>query len=105
MQVVIVERDSEKLMMEINGALDWKTVPTARKVMLKAIKKQSPGFVEIHAHGLESVDTAGLALLVEIRRILQKKSVSLRMAGLDDGVLRMIRLARLDDVLGDCIVQ
>ncbi len=102
---MIIERDSEKLLVEINEYLDWETVPEIRKALLKAIKKNPPGCVEIHAHGLKSIDTAGLALLVETWRIMQKRSSSLRLIGLNEAALRMIRLARLDDVFGDSIVQ
>ncbi len=105
MQVVIIKQSSERLVMEINETLDWKTVPETRKMLLKAIKKNPVGSVELHAHGLKSIDTAGIALLVEIWRILQKRSGYFRLIGLDDGVLRMIRLAQLDDVFGSCIVQ
>jgi anti-anti-sigma factor len=45
------------------------------------------------------MDTAGVALLVELHRNALRKGGRVRLRGLNEGARRMIQLARLDQVL------
>jgi len=81
------------------------TVPHIRKQILKVIKKKNVRQVDILAQGVTSMDTAGVALILETWRTMEKKSGVLKLRGLNEGALQIIRLARLNDVLGDSIDQ
>lgn|GEM_PF-2645891 len=105
MAVVLRDQDSQKVVLEIQDALDRNTVPEIRKQILKIIKKRDIRQVDILAHGVTSMDTAGVALLLETWRTLEKKSGALKLRGLNEGALRIIQLARLNDVLSGSIVE
>ncbi len=105
MPVTIRNRDSHRVEIEIQEALDRNTVPGIRRELRKILKKKAAREIDILAHGVSAIDTAGVALLLETWTTLEKKSGVLRLRGLNEGALRMIRLARLEDVLGGSIVD
>ncbi|QCQ21200.1 STAS domain-containing protein [Desulfoglaeba alkanexedens] len=81
------------------GRLDKETVPEARRRVLKALKRNPAGSLDVDLSRLERMDTAGVALLVELHRNALRKGGKVRLRGLNEGARRMIQLARLDQVL------
>lgn len=81
------------------GRLDKETVPEARRRVLKALKRNPAGSLDVDLSRLERMDTAGVALLVELHRNALRKGGRVRLRGLNEGARRMIQLARLDQVL------
>ena len=82
--------------LEWGGPLDRETVPDIRKRALKLIRKKNTGDVTVDLSGVSAVDTAGLALLVEVFLDLCRRGRVLRLEGANEQVERMIRLADLD---------
>ncbi len=81
------------------GRLDKETVPEARRRILKALRRNPAGSLDVDLSRLERMDTAGVALLVELHRNALRKGGRLRLRRLNEGARRMIQLARLDHVL------
>jgi anti-anti-sigma factor len=84
----------------IQGRLDLETVPGIRKGLLKDFKKRHPTEVVVDLAGIERMDTAGVALLVELRNLVTGKGGAWRLEKASDAVMKMLELARLE-VLAD----
>ncbi|SHE35082.1 anti-sigma B factor antagonist [Desulfacinum infernum DSM 9756] len=84
----------------IEGRLDLETVPGIRKELLKAFKKRRPTEVVVDLEGIGRMDTAGVALLVELRNLVSGKGGSWRLERVSESVMKMLELARLD-ILAD----
>jgi anti-anti-sigma factor len=81
---------------KLGGALDRETVPDIRKHVLKVTRKKDTGDITVDLSEVSAIDTAGLALLVEVFVDLCGRGRSLRLEGANERVERMIRLADLD---------
>jgi anti-anti-sigma factor len=83
----------------INGDLDFRRVNEIRRVLLKTLT-DSDGLV-VDMSDVYRIDSAGLAGLVEVVQAARVSGRSFRLAKVRDGVMRVIRFARLDRVFFD----
>ena len=81
---------------KLGGSIDRETVPDIRKQVLGVTRKKDTGDITVDLSEVSSVDTAGLALLVEVFVDLCGRGRALRLEGANERVERMIRLADLD---------
>lgn len=80
----------------VSGDLDFRRVNETRQVLLKYLT-ESDGLV-VDMSDVYRIDSAGLAGLVEVLQAARLSGRSFRLARVRDGVMRVIRFARLDKV-------
>jgi len=81
---------------ELEGDLNLWSVPEVRDSLLKVARKKSIRRVGVDLRGVRAMDTAGTALLVELHQLLFRRGSDLRLRGVEDHILKMIRLAGLE---------
>ena len=91
---LVIERGEPKVVLE--GPFDRHTAPEIRKKLLRVIRRKGSKRVEVNLSGVTSMDTAGIAVLVEVLKLLSRKGRELRLTGMNDRATRLIHLARLD---------
>lgn len=96
MNVKIHQIQPDRLTVELEGPFTIETVPVIRREILKQARKRGIRSIDIDFSGVSSVDTAGIAVLVELLRVLSRRQVELRLSGLSDNTRRMLHLARLE---------
>jgi anti-sigma B factor antagonist len=99
-QSVELHIDPERSTVKLGGSFDRRTCPTIRKKLLKFIKKNNPRVVTVDLSGMEAMDSAGIAVLVEVLSALSRRGGKMKLSGLNDTVIRMIHLARLGQAFG-----
>lgn len=102
MQFDVQKPQAGHALVRLEGALDRDAVPSIRKKLLSAIRKNAPkdGVVALDLSGAPEMDSAGVALLVEVLAFVSGCHSSLRLLGLSDKARGLIRLSRLDQVFG-----
>jgi len=87
------------LVVRIDGDLNLWSVPEIRKRILKVARRKNIHTLGIDLTDVKSLDTAGLALLVEIHRLLRRRGGRFYLVGFDNHIEKMIRLAGLEGLL------
>ncbi len=86
--------------LDLEGDLDRRTVPRRRGKLLSVARKKTAKRLTLNFSRVSTIDTAGVALLVEIKRAIADRRGELRLAHLNERARRVIRLARLDQFFG-----
>ena len=81
----------------LRGDFTLDTAPSLGKKLLKLSKKHKLVLV-INLSELSSIDTAGIAILVEVLRTLNARHGKLKLSGLSERFRRVMQLARLDRI-------
>lgn len=76
--------------------MDRQSVPAIRRKLLRAARETGVSQMVVDLSKASTVDTAGVALLVELLRVLVEKRGKLQLVGLNEQAIKMIRLSRLD---------
>jgi anti-anti-sigma factor len=102
MQFDVQKPQSGHVLVRLEGALDRDAVPAIRKKLLSAIRKNAPkdGVVALDLSRASEMDSAGVALLVEVLASVSGCHSRLRLAGLSEKADSLIRLSRLEQVFG-----
>lgn len=79
------------------GELGFATAVDAHAELLKCLG--SAGQVSIDCRELERIDSAGLAVLLDIVALARDRQVSLRYLNLPSGLLRLARLSGVEALL------
>lgn len=87
-----------EVVIRFDGSLDRRTVPAIRKQVLRVGRNRGTRSVVVDFSQVTEMDTAGIALLVELLQVLSRTDGKLQLAGLSEGIQRIIRLARLEQV-------
>jgi len=87
-----------RLLIQLDGPLDMKTVPEIRRTLLGAAKRREVKEIQVDFSRVTILDTSGVAMLVEIWRGLARKDGLLRLNGLSESARRLVQMARLDRV-------
>lgn len=93
-------KEPDEMSVRLEGPLDRQTVPAIRKELLASVKGREIKEVEIDLSEVSSLDTAGIAVMVEVMRILSGKQGRLRLTGLSEHAIKVIHLSRLDALFG-----
>jgi len=75
------------------------SVSTPRRKLLQLTRK-NPEILVIDLTEVSTIDTAGIAVLVEVLRAVHVRGGKLRLNGLSDQVRKMVGLTSLDQILG-----
>ncbi len=94
--VIILEGDRPTVKLE--GSFDRHSAPEIRNKLLGVIREKSIRLLDIDLSAVTSMDTAGIAVLVEILRSLSYRNGELKLKGLDEKGARMVQLARLHQI-------
>ena len=86
----------------VRGKATYDDAPELRESILGEISRASAVKVVLELSGIEEIDTAGAAVLVEALRLAHKRGQRLLLCSPSESVLRMFRLAGFEDVLDYC---
>ena len=87
----------------LEGSFDLETTPEIRRVLLGLARKRRAAGLVLDFSAVSSIDTSGVAVLIELMRFLTQKGGTLRIAGATDNVKRVIQLMRLDGIFDRAI--
>lgn len=83
----------------LSGEIDFSVTPEARRQLL-ALLDQGTGDVVLDLSRLEYIDSSGLAMLIEARKILLTKKRSIRISGVSDQVRKLFNLTQIGELFG-----
>ncbi|MEJ5347142.1 MAG: STAS domain-containing protein [Desulfosoma sp.] len=83
----------------LDGILDRDTVPEVRRRLFRAVLSKRPRRLFLNLSTVERMDTAGLALLVELRNAATRQGGAFYLEEVPESVQRLIGLARLENLL------
>jgi anti-sigma B factor antagonist len=91
---------SDSTVVNLEGPLDRDTVPKIRKNLLGMVRRKKKKIKEliVDFSQVPEMDTAGVALLVELLRTLSNQQSNLRLTHLNEKNKKVIHLARLAEV-------
>jgi anti-sigma B factor antagonist len=90
--------NSQEAVVTLHGEFRMATIASSRRKLLQLTRK-NPKVVAIDMAEVQTIDTAGIAVLVEVLRALRGRGGKLKLTGLRDQVRRMVGLTHLDQVL------
>jgi anti-sigma B factor antagonist len=90
--------NDQEVVVTLQGELRMASVSAPRRHLLQLAKK-GPTVLVIDLTEVSTIDTAGIAILVEVLRAMHACGGRLRVTGLTDQVRRMLELTSLDQVL------
>lgn len=93
--------DTQLVMVDLQGDFRLAAVPSSRKKLLQ-IARRYPRALVLNLAGVTTMDTAGIATLIEVLRMVQARGGRLILTGLHDQVNKMIQLTHLDQVVEVC---
>lgn len=83
----------------LEGPVDLTSVPGLRNRLLGYAKKRETQILSLDMVRVTQLDTAGMAMLVELWRGLVAHDVGLRLTGLSENARRLLHLAGLDQIM------
>lgn len=92
-------RGPNGLVVALEGAIDIEVVSDLRKYLFKSLKDARARELTVDCSGVFRMDTAGVALLVELWRQARARGGVLRLEGVTQAVGRMLQLVQLDALL------
>ncbi len=95
----IIENDGA-LVVALEGDVDLKTSPEARKILLDAVARNLPTVVDLS--GVQYIDSSGVASLIEAFQKARKSGHKFVLAAVSESALRVLNLARMDKVFAIC---
>jgi anti-sigma B factor antagonist len=90
--------NNQEVMVTLQGELRMASVSTPRQHLLQLARK-GPRLMVIDLAEVSTIDTAGIAILVEVLRAMHACGGKLKLFGLTDQVKRMVELTSLDQVI------
>ena len=92
-------REPDRLVVEVEGELDVLTAPKLA-AELNTLIRTAPPRVLLDLRRVQFIDSAGLQILLNLRRRLDRASRAMNVVCDEGPVRRVIELARLTDTLG-----
>lgn len=80
----------------LSGEIDLERSPEARRQLLDTLARGQALVVDLSA--VAYIDSSGIASLVEAYQRAKNANLGFTLAGIGDGVMKVLRLARLDQV-------
>ena len=80
----------------LSGEIDLERSPEARRMLLEALSRKQGLVVDLAA--VSYMDSSGIASLVEAYQRAKTANLGFTLAHVGDGVMKVLRLARLDQV-------
>ncbi len=95
-----IKEDGGVLVIALEGDVDLKTSPDARKILLNAVTRNLP--IVIDLSGVSYIDSSGVASLIEAFQKARKSGHKFVLAAVSESALRVLNLARMDKVFTIC---
>ena len=92
----IIKEEQGKYIVQLRGEVDLENSPKARQIMLEAVGKGKKILVDLAS--VTYMDSSGIASLVEAFQRAKKKGAGFALVCVNPAVLRVLNLARLDQV-------
>jgi anti-sigma B factor antagonist len=83
----------------IGGEIDFLGSAKVRELFKKFIE-QTQGDVSVYLDKLEYLDSSGLAVFIEARRILQEQGRNIQVLAIQKQVLKIFELTHIDELFG-----
>ncbi len=83
----------------LRGSLVYSTVSGLLAKSCSLLKKAMPDSITINLSGVEQIDSAGVALLVEWQRYCRQRHKKCRFTGLNEQAISLIETYKLTDIL------
>lgn len=83
----------------LTGEIDFSVTPKVRAQLMNVIDSGVPEIV-LDLSGLSYIDSSGLALFIEARRILLDSGRSIRIDGISSQVEKLFHLTQIGDLFG-----
>lgn len=85
--------------LKLTGEIDFAVTPQVRQKLLDHVK-QSEGTVNIDLSELSYLDSAGLALFIELRRVLQDQDREVKILSIHPQVKKLFTLTQVGPLFG-----
>ncbi len=95
-----IREDGGASVVVLEGDVDLKTSPDARKILLEVVGRNRPVVVDLSL--VNYIDSSGVASLIEAFQKARKSGQKFALAAVSDGALRVLNLARMDKVFTIC---
>jgi len=93
---VSVDEQAAAVTIYLSGEIDLESSPEARKALLNAVSRKKPMVVDLGE--VTYIDSSGIASLVEAYQKAKNAKLNFVLTHVGDGVMRVLSLARLDQV-------
>jgi anti-anti-sigma factor len=93
--------NSQQAVVCLHGDFSMVVAASLRKKLLQLAKK-NPKTLVLDMSAIHAMDTAGVAVLVELYRVLEERGGRLSLVGLRDQLKKMVQLTHLDQLLDLC---
>jgi len=91
-----VKEEQGGIVVALKGDIDLQSSPAARMVLLDAVGRGRPIFVDLS--DVTYIDSSGIASLVEALQDARKRGSRFALVSVSEAVHRVLQLARLDKV-------
>ncbi|MEK7821123.1 MAG: STAS domain-containing protein [Pseudomonadota bacterium] len=92
--------DGGAVVIALEGDVDLKTSPDARKALLDVVSRNRPVVVDLSL--VNYIDSSGVASLIEAFQKARKSGQKFALAAVSEGAMRVLNLARMDKVFTIC---
>ncbi len=96
MEITVDEQDGT-IVVHVAGEVDLECSVELRDVLLDGIARSLDVVVDLQ--GVPLIDSSGIASLLEAYQAAREKETGFVLAGISSGVMRVLKLARLEEVL------
>jgi len=93
------EGDAQTGIARIEGEVDFTNSMDVRQ-WLKDFAQSFPGELHLDMTNLGYIDSSGLAVLIEIRKLLKAKNRTIRIIGVSNQVNKLFALTQIGDLFG-----
>lgn len=83
----------------LGGEIDFSVTPKVREKLLEIIRSGVPELV-LDLSGLSYIDSSGLALFIEARRMLLESNRTIRIVGISPQVRKLFHLTQIGELFG-----
>lgn len=95
---IVFSRALGKVIVHVHGALDWNTAHQLKHRLVDVIDGQGNRNLVLDLKGMTSVDSGGIAVLVDAFRRMQKRGGELVLSGLTTNVTHALEAVGLEKV-------
>lgn len=91
-----IKEEPNATIVSLQGDVDLESSPEVRKILLECVGRNKPILIDLSAVGY--IDSSGVASLIEALQGARKNGSHLSLANVNEGALRVLKLARLDKI-------
>ena len=90
---------NEKSEAVLSGEMDFTCVAQVRDTAMRHLAEH-PGDLRLNLEKLEYIDSSGVSILIELRKVMARQGRTLLIQGASEQVLRILRLTRMHSLFG-----